>query len=463
MVVQLRYDTSNTFVLSGGGSGADAPCTTVTYFPVAPVLDMSISDEIERWEAARVTETCELLLKGTSAVVVAAVQAIEAIFAKAQRRAYAVSGESAFVEYQTYSAAGVYRSQILDGRVVWSDEPALRVLPNSGTTTVKVVISWTRMGYWEGAETELALANTSAGGAAGTGGRTIYNYDAATAGQDNYVQIASSAVVGVAPAPLKLRFQNLSGTVESYKHLHVAVNALANPAMSHQIEGESAYALSDGAIAADASSVGGNVWRVTGVSTLKRISFVVGATLMQQTQGRNFRLLCRFPASGVGVYAKATLRSGSDTGALLAEGDEVLLSGAYNIKDLGVLPLPPGGYNALSEDIWLVIELRATTSQTVDLDFFQLFPTEAYRYITQRGETLVANEAIYDNMIDRPVQTYAENPSTFYRRMLYTTVGRAYVWPGKTQRILTLWDGASTTIADALQVRAWYRPRVMTV
>lgn len=463
MITRLRYDTTNTFVLSGGGAGVDAACLGVTYFPRTAELDMSIADEIERWENARVTEACEVVLAGTSAAIVAAVQAIEGILAKAQRRAYAVSGESAYVEYQSYSAASVYRSQLLDGRVVWSEEPALRRLPDSGETAVKIMIAWTRMGYWEGPETELQLSNTSNSGAAGTGGRTIYNQDTATTGTDNYVQIASSQIAGVAPAPVKVKLQNNTGVTESYRYIHLAVNALANPAMSHQIEGESAYVLSDGAIAADASSSGGQVWRVTGVSSVKRISFTLGATLMQQTLGRNFRLLGRFPASGTGVYAKITLRSGSDTGALLAETEETLLSGAYNIKDLGTLPLPPGGYNPSSDELWLVIELRAVSSQTVDLDFVQLFPTEAYRYITQRGETLASNDAIWDNMIDRPWQTYAEAIATGYRRSLYSTVGRLYVWPGKTQRILVLWTGASVTITDSFSVRVWYRPRVATV
>lgn len=464
MITRFRYDTSNTFLFSGGGLGADAPCTTLLYFPVTPIPDMSITDEIERWEATTVTETLEVLLKGTSAEVISAVNTIEDILIKAQRQAKSVTDTSAYIEYQANSNTTVYRSRILDGRVEWSTEPALRRLPATGDTTVKVYIFITRVGYWEGSETELPLSNTSASGVAATGGRTIYNYDGTTTGHDNWVKIDSASIVGRIPAPIKVKLTNTTGSTQSYKHLHIGVNALSDSSLSHQIEGETAYVLSDGASTASGSASNGNIWRVTNVgTTLRRISFTFDYALMQKTQGRYFRILGRFLASGSGVYAKVTVRSGSDTGALLAEGNEVLLSGAYDIKDLGTVPLPAGGYNPASEDIWFVIELRAATTQTVDLDFLQLYPTESYRYITQRGELMLANDMIYDNQIDYPIQTYAEDVAHNRRRMLYSCMGRTYVFPSRDNRIYVLYDGATVVHTNTFSIRAWYRPRVISV
>lgn len=464
MITRFRYDTTQTFSFSGGGVGADAPCTTLLYFPLTPIPDMSIRDEIERWEATTVTETLEVLLKGTSAEVISAVNTIEDILIKAQRQVNSIVDSGTYIEYQANSNTTVYRSRILDGRVEWSSEPALRKLPATGDTSVKVYIFITRVGYWEDSETELPLSNTSASGVAATGGRTIYNYDGTTTGHDNWVKIDSASIVGRIPAPIKVKLTNTTGSVQSYKHLHIGVNALADSSMSHQIEGESAYVLSDGSSVASGSASNGNLWRVTNVdTTTRRISFTFNAALMQKTQGRYFRIFGRFLASGSGVYAKITLRSGSDTGALLAEGNEVLLSGSYDIKDLGTLPLPAGGYNPASEDIWFVIELRAATTQTVDLDFLQLYPTESYRYITQSGETLSANDMIYDNQIDYPNQIYAEDATLNRRRMLYAAMGRTYVYPNRDNRIYVLYDGASVVHTNTFSIRAWYRPRVISI
>ena len=461
MIARLRYDTTELFLLSDAGSGVDAVCVGATYFPAAPVLDMTIQDEIERWEAARVTESCELWLSGTSAAIIAAVQLIEQIFAKAQRKAYAVSGESAYVEYQAHSGASVYRSRLIAGHVEWADRAAWRRLPDSGTTVVKLALIWTRIGYWEGPETELALSNTSSGGAALTGGRTIYNYDGPTTGHDNYVRIAPNYVSGIIPTPLRIRLQNTNGASRAYKHLHLSVNALAISSFSHQIEGEDFVTPSSASAAVVAGSSGGYAMSISFTGTAA-IKWALDYGFLQQTQGRPFRVLARMPTFGSAVYAQLEVRTTS--GILLASSDaEVLLSNSGYLQDLGTLPLPPGGYNPYSADLHLYLQLRSASNTTVQLDFMQFYAVEAYRYIVQRGDTLIANESIHDNLIDYPAQIYAENPTTSRRRSLFAANGRLYVWPGKDQRIYVLWDGTSVTITDTFLIQAWYRPRVATV
>lgn len=461
MITRLRYDTTELFTLTGGGSGDDAACIGVIYFPRTPTLDMSIIDEIERWESSSVTEACEVWLSGTSADVIAAVQMIELILEKAKRRLYTVISESAYIEYQAHSGASVYRSRILDGRVEWAEASTLRRLPDSGSATVKITVIWTRAGFWEGPEVEIALATTASSGAAVTGGRTIYNYDGATTGHDNYVAIASNQVTGIAPAPIRTRLQNLNGASRAYKHLHMCVNALAIPGMAHNVEGESFVTPSSAIVATVADASGGQAAEVsfTGTATVK---WALAYGFLQQSQGRPFRILARMPTFGSAVYAQSEIRTAG--GILLASSDaEVLLANATYLQDFGVLPLPPGGYNPYSDDLHLYLQLRSTASATVQLDYFQFFATEAYRLITQRGDTLVANEAIHDNMIDQPRQIYSENPSTSRRRALFAAHGRLYVWPGRDQRIYTLWDGTSVTTTDTFKIQAWYRPRVITV
>lgn len=461
MITRLRYDTTELFVLSGGGSGVDAACLGVSYFPRTAALDMGIADEIERWEAANVTESCDVLVTGTAAAVIAAVQMIELILAKAQRRVYTVTNESAYVEYQAHGSASVYRSRILDGRVEWSQAKALRQLPDAGTTTVQISVIWTRTAYWEGPEVELALSNTASGGAALTGGRTLYNYDGPTTGHDNYVRIAPNLVSGIAPAPLRVRLQNTTGASRSYAHLHLAVNALAISSFSHQIEGESFLTPSPAIVTVVSGASGGQVAEAsfTGSATVK---WALDYGFLQQTQGRPFRILARMPAFGSAVYAKVEIRTTG--GILLATSDaEVLLSNSSYLQDLGVVSLPPGGYSPYSEDLHLYLQLRSTANTTVQLDYYQFYPTEAYRYIVQRGDSLVANEAIYDNQIDLPVQIYSESPSTSRRRALFAASGRLYVWPGRDQRIYALWDGSGVTITDTFLIQAWYRPRVASV
>lgn len=463
MIARFRYDTTELFTLSGGGSGNDSVCINVYYFPTTPKIDMSITDEIDRWEKSRATEPIEVLLRGTSAEIIAAVNELENIFRRSERNATSITDSSVYLEYQSYASADVYRSRVITGRVEWSDEPALRRLPDSGDTTVKIYIFITRVGYWEAPEVELHLANTASSGVYVTGGRTIYNYDGDTTGHDNWVKTSSTYVEGILPAPVRIKLKNNSGSTQTYKHFHIGVIANANASMTHNIDGEDAVSGSDGT---NTVVAGGSAYvrRLTNVgTTVRKVGFLLDYGAMQDTGGRFFRILGNFPASGTGVYAKLTLRYGGISGSQLAETGEVLLSGTYEVKDLGLLPLPPGGYEGASEDIYLVVELRADSTQTVDLDFLNLFACDSYRYITQVGESLASNDSVFDDQINYPVQVYTQVYSTTRNKKLFSYIGRTYLWPNRDNKITFLWDGSSITLVSTLNVSAWYRPRYITV
>lgn len=447
MLLQIT-DGTTTVTLSG-----TSPVLGCTYFPVAPQMRAG------EWQP--VTETAEVNLRGTHTAIRATINSIESLLQAAALRKATNVGPRVFAVYEPVdSDPATFRSEIAEGRVVWSENPGLRRLGDTNPT-VRVAVIWTRAHWWEGAETEVQLSANAQ--AAATGGRVVYNNPAG----GNWVQVAAAQVTGTLPAPVQLRMLNASGSSKTYRRFMVGVNAYSDPAnLVHYLQAEAR--LSGGTITADATSSGGNHLFVTVTASPAAYIWELPAADMARTKGRRFRLLARF-AAGVGdLYVTPQVRNTGNV--VLWQGDEIALSTLVyeSWQDLGVVPLPPGGYSAGFGAMRLSLSLRG--SATAALDVLQLTALDSYQHweLPPTGVSIANNVAVVHDGTDQAF--YALSGST--RTPLPSTSGGVLtLQPGVTQRLYILhqlYAGATAgagdaPIAGALTVSAFYRPRRVTV
>jgi len=429
-----------------------APVNGCTYFPQAAAA----GDD-------SVTETTIVNLSGTDAAIRTVTNGVERMFEAARRRALLGVGTRIFAEYRPVSSDPFYRSEILDGRISWADNPDLRRLePVAGNPTVQVAVIWERRAWpdgtsWEGQETELALSS-KANASPVTGGVSIANSTDSTHG--NWVQAAS--VVGSGPAPLRINLKNTSGSSQAYGNFWLATNAQSDPTtFTHILEGESRTA-GYGTVTADGACSGGN-YVSRAVAGTTDILWPLPTTVTQSGEGRNFRLLARLRNLPIApIYATPMIKDGNGL-TILGEGIEVMIPTAgYRIIDLGALPIPPGAGDATSlAALTFYLLLRCDTSATLELDYIQLTPTESLRHLLQRGYSIPNNDAVEDDGING--LAYAISGGVKYP--LHVQMGSpVMVWPNATQRIYILFDSDSgaSPVAATSTIRAYYRPRRVT-
>lgn len=399
-----------------------------------------------------VTRTLDLLLKGanTSALQTLA-RSIDALLVSAHRRQRTGKGPRVYLQIQLDSEASTWRTEILTGRLRMSDEALQQWISKK----VEAQLFVTTRFYWEGPETELQLSTSNQ--SAATGGRTIKNHDDSGTGDDNWVQIASSQIGGDLPTPVKLTLQNTTGGSVGYRNLFLAVNAVSDPAnFAHILEGENRKT-GYGTVTGDANSSNGN-YNAYSFTNAGEIQWDLSSGLMQDTQGRWFRLLARFVSwSGTDIYVKPVLK---ETNGLVSlwEGDEVKLgTSGSQFVDLGAMPLPVGGYQVAWGAQVLSLVVRATGAATLNLDFIQLTPLDSYRWIVQRGLLIANSGTITDDNIEGI--THAGGQAVYSPK-----TGPLFVFPGVTQRVLVLQDtGSASNITQTFSVRAYIRERRLSV
>lgn len=432
-----------------------SPVQGCTYFPSPP------DAAAEGW-AEEVSETCEVLLIGTAAAVRATVNSIERLFETARQRRESGSGARLYVEYQAVTGDTYYRSEILYGRLVWSEAPAARRLGDT-TPRVQVAIHWTRRHFWEyactsgGDYTPIAIALTSsANGSPVTTPVTLYSNDDATAAQTNWIGIANTQVIGTLPAPIKLKLAQADATSRAWRNFYLANNVFSDPTgmdpflLGSEAEGGTPDA-SSWATAIDHSQ-NDWVWHIPDAQ-------------LADLAGRYWRALIAFSVTdGGGWYARADIAA--ESGGVyqtLWEGDEVYIS-STGLYDLGAMPIPPGGYDTGAGNIALKVTVRAGSSGNGTVDFVQFTPTQPgmFRKIVQLGYTTPQNDLLVD---DGPEGlTYYEDGSTGAHYLIMRAEGEPlHVWPGITQRLRVLVAGSTWTAGWKLTAQAWYRPRFITV
>jgi hypothetical protein len=443
--MQLRLtDGTMTVVLSG-----TSPVSGATYFPQPPDAD----DKEASGYRQTVTETAEISLSGTASAIRTTQVAVERLLELARVRQRSGAGPRVYVEYEAVTGDSWYRSEILNGRLVWSQQPAARRLSD---TTPKVMFSviWTRRYFWEGPETQLELTS-SANGTPTTGYVTVYNNDDATAAQTNWIGIAAEQVNGTLPAPLKLEIKQNDATARAWRDIYLANDVWADPT------GLDPFLLGG-------EATGGATANWTGVSahTTDRWVWNLSTTKLTDFAGRYWRIL--FAPSGAfntQCYLKAWIKN--VVGGLyspLWEGDEVFADTDDIVLDLGAAPIPPGGYDASLGFVALTISVRAAASGTGGLDFVQVTPQGwgQYRVVRQAAYNVAQNDALVDDGIEG-ICYHVDAASGRHWRGLRPEGQPLMVWPNQTQRLRVLVSGTGFAPSWTFGAKAWYRPRVTTI
>lgn len=423
-----------------------APWLGASYFPTAGGLD-----------EAEVTESAVCTLEGTATAIRAAVNGLQALLGAAWRRQRRVNAR-VWVEFRPLTSDSWFRSEVLDGVVNWSSNPVRRIL-DATSNTVEIAVSFRRMNWWDGPEVELELSTSSQGAA--TGGRSILNHDDGGSGHDNWVQIAAAQVAGELPGPCRVQLTNTVGASRTFTKMAIALNALSDPAnFVHVLEAESRT--SGGTVTADVTASGGSVVTLAEASTTTvTLVWTLSAAQMQRSRGRSFRLLARIVGVSGNWSATPEVRA-ADGMTVLWRGDATMLPQLYGgLIDLGVLPLPPGGYSASFGAVTLAVLF--TGSGLAEVDFLQLTALDGYRVLRclRRCEN---NEAVVDDGMEMMAYVLSGTAVLPY---VVAAGAPILLYPGLTQRLMVLAeDGQSPDpmgIAQSWSVRVWHRPRRLVV
>lgn len=455
--LSLQIGATNTPLTSSGVYLLD-------YTPVSPSVNLMQTDgEVYDVERELVTETIRLHVYGASgADVQAKIGAIEQFLGLCEQRQRTRTGDRGYLHLQMSSDTESWRSEVLSGQVQ-IDEDGLRTWTGNG---VDVTLVLTRRAYWETvAERELPLNNSSAGGKA-TGGVTIYNHDDATTGHDNWADIAAVDVAGNVPAPLRITLANSSGASLWTSNFYQANNVFHSPStFTHVLEGEDAGGAND---IVDGNSSGGYFGRASWTALIQHVvnlfRWDLSTGLLAATAGGFFRVLVRFantPPSGIELQLHVKFPAGTPL-TTLWDGPKMTATGNL-LQDLGIVQLPPGIPSGSHDSVALVLSAEYTGTSQLDIDFLQLTPADSTRWWKQVGYQLDPNDLVVN---DGPVnRVYALDAVTGYQWNIYQAYnGVLYVWPNRAQRLIFLHDeGSSMNIGRAWSVRAYYRPRRLTV
>jgi hypothetical protein len=443
MAVALAISDGTTTVSLSGTS----PVLGVTYFPQ--------TSQYRNGEWQNVTEDAEVNLRGTHTAIRAAVASIELLLQAAIRRQETGVGDKVYVTFAPLSETA-YRSEVFDGRVVWSTDPGLRRLGDTNPT-VRIDVIWTRAPGWDGDLTQISLS--ASGQSASTSARTITNDPA----NGNWVQMAAAQVTGDMPTPVMLELTNASGGAQAYRKLFVNVNAGSDPAnLVHYLQAEAA--VSGGTAAADATCSGGNRWSVTLSTTPTTYQWTLPAADMQRTKGRRARITARIKSIAGATYVRPKILD-SGGAQVLWSGDELYLGSLTDtvLLDLGIVPLPPGGYGATYAAHRLGLEMRSSGAPTDVFDVFQLTMLDAYLY-ADLNSVSVANGAAL--VLDGVEGRNYISASSVWTPLATSFGGPIMLQPNTLQRIHVLYEIAATAgvpITGTFGTKAYFRPRRLTV
>lgn len=243
----------------------------------------------------------------------------------------------------------------------------------------------------------------------------------------------------------------------------VAGNTFSAPTtFNHILEGENAASIAGGAApTADANSSNGYYQQAswTASTETKIMEWTLNAAYLAKTAGYNFRLLARIVSADSGLRVRPKIRFSLTT---LWEGAEIAVNSS-GLSDLGAVRLPPwlAGQTNLY-DIELALYGRRTGGATVSIDFVQVTPLDGYRYFEPRGYGAAYATTLVDDGIEDLLYVSWGGPLIGH----YIGQGqRVHAWPGRALRLYFLAENTSGSvdIARTHTIRAYYRPRVLSV
>ncbi len=450
--------TFTDFTLGGDIDLQDSAIGVLQYDPQPPT-----SEDIDR-----ITETITVYLNSGAKAARTAngfIHRLERYFERARRRQKLGTGLRIYLQYKPYAADATYRTEILDGRVVWrSGSASAAWLPSD---TGECAIIFTRRAYWE-ADTEAEIP-LSVGGAAATGGVNIVNHNDSEANDNNWVLIDSTDVVGSLPSPIRLEFTATNAA--TYEQLWIAHTIETDDGSGTDqiwtIEGEANEDATPGTVTADSSSSGDNYIVEQWTETTEKTIFydtLTGAYL--SAAGANpFRAILRVKTQTYSdLYVRLWIADSG--GSELWTSPLVLAQDNSEVIDMGEIPsIPPipaadGATDITDHRLYISVTKATVGTKTLNLDCIHMFPIDGgFRKLeaTANGATNT-QKIIDDGILGR---TYRQTSGGEQWAMFVSFGEYIKVVPGRTQRIAFLFKSSVGTATPTFTatVRMYYRAR----
>jgi len=397
---------------------------------------------------SNVTESLELHISDTTAALVAAkVQAIERLLDLARQGSMGMFDNKLYVRLQFDNDTLVWRSQIL----------AARLEMEQGTDQIwrkyiRATLIITRRFYWETEALQALEVSSGTTTTATTGYATVYNSDDTHATQRNWFQIAAAQLTGSLPAPAKISVKNISGAERNCYSVYLGNYAFCDPTNIDPVWRAESATLVDTSI---------------GTTEQDFYAWDMSNGIVDDFRGQFGRSVVVFSdrPEGTTLLRAALQYRGPTPQADLALGEQMLDVSQDFVMDLGALPIPPSGYAAgMGDRLYLTLKGKAASgTDTVGVDWLQIFPSGAGRYRVLKGIfgglTLESNNEVVD---DGPagavyLATTGDEVLPLYRP-LYTPI---YLWPNRVQRLRLLISGGSFAFETGQPwgVKCEYRPR----
>ena len=397
-----------------------------------------------------VAETLEVIVSGADgAQVQTRIGALSRLLDSARRRTAWGVGPRVFLQLRVDGEPNTWRTELYDAAMT-PQEDTLRLWPNFAPT---FDISIRRAAVWEGALAQIPLTNV--GGSANTSGLNVYLHD--DTGRDNYVEIGADGVGGNLPTPLHLQLTNNNGATVQLARLYMGCNAFSDPAnLPPTLQAETIRATGGSVVAGDSScSNDGYVAHTFTNSAVQQ--YTLSAALLRSARGYDFHLLARFRSLTGAAYVRPSIYDASGVYPLwTGEEVELPLTGP-SVADLGVIPLPPGGYTTQAGALRLYLAWRTTGTISVETDCFVLMPANTFRLLQIQGP-VAADAVVVDNGPEQ--RAYVRSGST--ELPFVAPQGLPLLaWPGLVQRVYFMWNllDGSAPVTQTLSVKAWHRPR----
>jgi hypothetical protein len=395
-------------------------------------------------------------------------------FVDARRRAQLGQGDQIWLILDKGIGDGDWRSEVLDGEIVYPEETLGPAFLQSDKGEVAIII--TRRAYWEkDTEYEIPL---SIGALAAIGGKAIENHHDGDAGDVNWVSWDVPAIIGDLPTPLKVEFKNTDAT-HDYRRILMALtydtDDVGDMSTNWSLEGED-QGYNPGTITANANSSDGNymVEAWTAVTETLVATWTLDPT--ELARGNPFRAVARMWSAYDNLYARMTIVAPTATGdgevwrGKLVKCPYVTASAvAEELVDLGTVHIPPhmpDGLEASSVRVFLYFLRNAAGTHTVNIDHLTFMPMDggfrkvessSYQNAMQQNDTLVD-----DGITGR---TYVKTSTPLYVTMFTTQGEYLHALPHKPGRLTFLWM-TSAYLARAnmtATVKVFYRPRRATL
>ena len=441
----------------------DQTAGTVT-LTTSPFQVKSYQPEAGDREEPSVVETIEVrVADGSPAANLAEVRTLNNLLEQAERAQEGRSVKRVYLTWQENATADVYRSEILRGRVVW--ESSALELPYWVGNEQFANLHLERRNWWEGPEAQIPLTNPN--GTANLTGLSVYNNNcgtgSGTAYEYNYVDIAGTSVFGDLSAPVKMM---VTPMVSSMNVIKIANNVTSAGTLIHWFEDISGSSGISGANIAVANRSNGTVFLGTvpnGWTYGGQIHYSI-PNLQKDMDGNYARMTLTARAGAITpikIFASYT--------AVPGLGPEIYWTpegtSAYSQVDLGLVKFPHITNGTLPfslQTLRVVIQHEYGSEFQLWVDSMQVTPIDYYSKYSFKTAAGTADIIYIDPYLD---DYYTERGGTALLNDSGSHEGELRIQPQKDQRLYFRFEsgGNDTSAVNYVNLKAWYRPRRLTL